>query len=125
MNKLFALLSSIIIAVAFINGMDKTTDMVLENPINEQSTEIATYYTDFTESNSSLYIPRRISHSNISRPITSKRTNNTYRWFIAYTKANKSTVSYSEIQIHKKYSKSRIAIIKPAHRLISFGKLII
>lgn len=125
MRNLLEILTSIIIAVAFINGTDKSTNVVLENPANCQTTETLTIYSDSSESASSLYLPRRTSCYNIQRPITAKRTNSTYKSHIAFTRTGKVISSCLQKSIHKTSLTNHSSNIKPAHRLISFGKLVI
>lgn len=118
---------SIIIAIAFSNGIDKTESFVLEQyPTDDIISQIDASYIEQASSDFSLFIPRQISPTNTLRlQNTAKRTNSSQKNNITHYFSN--SVEYLTLKKFKKenLSISQPLVIKPINRMISIGKLTI
>lgn len=128
MEKLLRYLISILIAVAFIRGIDKPGSVSVEDSVESLASDEIAYYTDFSTSeiNTDLFLPRQASSTNVLRvQSTTKRTSNVHRNNFEFVNSGTQINLSAKHFVQKKSLISHTHFIKPAHRLISFGKLII
>lgn len=127
MTKLLKYLIIFIFAGAFINGIDKADSVIiLNNSIQEMNTEIEAYYSDHSTSDFEIYLPRRVSSTNVFRvQNTPKRSNTTHRHNFEFIKFGKVFSLGISNFIQKKPQIIHFSFTNPIHRLISFGKLVI
>lgn len=126
MKNLLKFLIAIIFTVVFIDGIDKSDSVILTNSVQEITTEVEAFYSDYSSSNLDIYIPRRVSSTNVLQlQNTPKRANTTHRHNFEFMKAGKVISLETSNFIQKKSQIIHSSFTKPVHRLISFGKLII
>ena len=126
MSNLLKYLIPIIIAIAFIDGVDKSDSVVLTDSVQDVSTEVEAFYSDYSSSDLDIYIPRRVSSTNVLRlQNTPKRANTTHRQNFKFMKAGKVVSIETSNFIQKKSQIIHSSFTKPVHRLISIGKLVI
>lgn len=126
MTKFIKYLIVIIFAIAFFGGTNKSDSTIVENSIENLTTEFVTVHIDFSIFDSALHSSRQVSPVNTSTlQNTSQRANNGHRQNYTFIKAGKILNTgvinsiYNNSQTYYSY------LTKPTHRLISFGKLII
>lgn len=126
MTKFIKYLIVIIFAIAFFGGTNKSDSTIVENSIENLTTEFVTVHIDFSIFDSALHSSRQVSPVNTSTlQSTSQRANNGHRQNYTFIKAGKILNTgvinsiYNNSQTYYSY------LTKPTHRLISFGKLII
>lgn len=114
------------IVFAFIGGTDKSNSANCENLVCGLSVEFISDYTDLSIFDSALHNSRQVSPTNIIYSNTPlQRVNNANKHNFTFIKAGKTLNTRI---INSTQNNSQIfysSLIKPAHRLISFGKLII
>lgn len=114
------------IVFAFIGGTDKSNSANCENLVCDLSVEFISDYTDFSIFDYALHNSRQVSPTNIIYSNTPlQRVNNANKHNFTFIKAGK--ILNARI-INSTRNNSQIfysSLIKPALRLISFGKLII
>lgn len=127
MEKLLRYLISILIAVAFISGIDKPESVSVEDSVESLASDEIAYYTDFSASeiNTDLFLPRQASTNVLRVQSTTKRTSNVHRNNFEFVNSGTQINLSAKHFVQKKSLISHIRFIKPALRLISFGKLII
>lgn len=126
MKYLLKYLIFIIIAVAFINSIDKSDSVVLTNSVQDINTEIEAFYSDYSFSDLETNLPRQVSATNVLRvQNTPKRSNTTQRYNFELIKTTKDISLGISNFIKKKPQIIHFSFTNPIHRLISFGKLVI
>ena len=126
MSNLLKYLIPIIIAIAFIDGVDNSDSVVLTDSVQDVSTEVEAFYSDYSSSDLDVYISRRISSTNVLRlQNTPTRANTTHRHNFEFMKAGKVVSIETSNFIQKKSQIIHSSFTKPVHRLISIGKLVI
>ena len=118
------ILSLLFVVIALLGGIDMADDAVLENPTPNLTYEVC-HYSDASETESDLFIPRRTSGTNFIRLHgTEKRMSNAPRnssWFMKDGKFVNLCIGF----IQKESLNIKYSFTKPANRLIVLGKLII
>ncbi len=116
----------IIIAIAIIDGVDKSDSVILTNPIQDITTEVEAFYSDYSSSDFDIYLPRRVSSTNVlSLQNSPKRANSSIRYNFEFIKSGKVISLEISNFIQKKSQIIHSLFTKPVNRLISIGKLII
>lgn len=119
------ILSLLFVVIALLGGIDMADDAVLENPTPNLTYEVC-HYSDASEAESDLFIPRRTSATNVLRPNgTVKRTNNSQKSSSGIVKAGKFFNLCIGSFIQKESLNIKYSFTKPAKRLIGLGKLLI
>lgn len=116
----------IILAIALTIGTNNSKSIVLEESIDNSMSQIDATYIKPTTIDFELFFPRQISSTNILRlQNTTKRINSTQKNNI--THFNSSRIENLRIKnfTNEKSSIIHSSFIKPFHRLICLGKLII
>ena len=116
----------IILAIALTIGTNNSKSIVLEESIDNSMSQIDATYIKPATIDFELFFPRQISSTNILRlQNTAKRINSTQKNNI--TPFNSSRIENLGIKnfINEKSSIIHSSFIKPFHRLICLGKLII
>lgn len=125
-KKLFGLIFSIIVAIILVNGTDMHTHVCQDNSMNEQASGTTDCYIGQTAPEYSLNVPRQIYSTNVQQLQSStKRTSNTHKNNFVFIKTGRATSSGFRKFIDKKNLAGILSLAEPAHRLISFGRLII
>ena len=120
------LFSFLLVVLAFWGGADRSYSMASEGLADDYSSVVASYYSDFSASDSDLYFPPRTYTANAYRLHGSaKRTNFTHKSNCEYIKAGRIISAGEASFIHKESLNIRTSFIEPAQRLIGLGKLII
>ena len=126
MNYLLKYMIPIIIAIAIIDGVDKSDSVILTNPIQDITTEVEAFYSDYSSSDFDIYLPRRVSSTNVlSLQNSPKRANSSIRYNFEFIKSGKVISLEISNFIQKKSQIIHSLFTKPVNRLISIGKLVI
>lgn len=126
MKKLLSFIIPIIIAVAFINGKEEVKSTIINDYTSDLTTENNTYLDDCVVYDFDIYLPRQTSIPNVLRlQNQTKRTNISHNNHFKTIKAGKFDYSYLRHFSKRKSLIVHYSFIKPFHRLISLGKLII
>ena len=126
MTKFIKYLIVIIFAIAFFGGTNKSDSTIVENSIENLTTEFVTAHIDFSIFDSALHSSRQVSPVNTSTlQNTSQRANNGHRQNYTFIKAGKILNTGVINSIYNNSQTLYSYFTKPIHRLISFGKLII
>ena len=124
MKNLFRFLILIIIAVAFFNGNYNSDSLVTETTCDDLTSELNYDYPDFSPLNLDLYI--QIPSTNTLRQSSNtKRLNSSQKHYLKLLKLYKSRDLVTPNFILQKFSIVHATFIKPFHRMISLGKLVI
>lgn len=116
----------IILAIALTIGTNNSKSIVLEESIDNSMSQIDATYIEPATIDFELFFPRQISSTNILRlQNTTKRINSTQKNNL--THFNSSQIENLRIKnfTNEKSSIIHSSFIKPFHRLICLGKLII
>ncbi len=126
MKKLLSFIIPIIIAVAFINGNEEVESTILDDYATDLTTENSTYLDDCFVCDFDIYLPRQIPIPSVLRLQNhTKRTNISHNNHFKTIKAGKFDDSGLRKISQKKFLIVHYSFIKPFHRLISLGKLVI
>ena len=126
MNKLLKYLILFIIAFAIFNNADNTHLVASESLSIEDSSEQYTYDSDSSFPETFLVLQNQNSSANFARVHSnSKRSNSAHKYNFKSIKSGRSENSFIRNSIFNKSIISHYSFIKPIHRLISLGKLII
>ena len=126
MNYLLKYLIPIIIAIAFINGADKSDSVILTERIQDVTTEVNAFFSDYSSSDFDIYLPRRVSSTNVLNfQISPKRANSSLRYNFEFIKSGKVISIEISNFIQKKSKIIHSSFTKPVLRLIRIGKLVI
>ena len=126
MKNFIKYLILIIIAFAFIDGIEKSDSAMAENSIEDLTTEFVTTDTDFSIFNSALHCSRQISSVSVPNLKTaSQRVNNTHKNSFTFVKAGKILNTGIINSLYNNPLTHYSTFTKTTHRLISFGRLII
>ena len=114
-------------AVAFLSGAGKQDCVVSDSsPINTTTSEVVPCFSDYSPSDSDLFIPRRTSTANAVRmQSTAKRTNNVYKNNFEFVKAGRVINVGVGNFIRKESLAFHPLFINLDKRFIRIGKLII
>lgn len=116
----------IIIAVVFINGIEKVESTILDDYTIDSSTENIACFTDYSSTDFELCFPPQSSSANILRhQNTSKQTNTSHNHNLKFIKIGRIVNANIQNFTHSKSLIVHSLFIKPINRLISFGKLVI
>lgn len=122
---LFRFIIPIIIAIAFINGNEKVESTFSMDYTIEPTAKPTAYYSDFSESNFVLCHTPLQSPNLIRGQNTLTRKTYTHNTNFKHLKADKLENIGLKKFIKRKSLFVHSSFIKPFHRLISLGKLII
>ena len=124
MKNLFRFLILIIIAVAFFNGNYNSDSLVTETTCDDLTSELNYDYPDFSPLNLDLYIQIPSTNS-LRQSSNTKRLNSSQKHYLKLLKLYKSRDLVTPNFILQKFSIVHATFIKPFHRMISLGKLVI
>lgn len=124
MKNLFRFLILIIIAVAFFNGNYNSDSLVTETTCDDLTSELNYDYPDFSPLNLNLYIQIPSTNS-LRQSSNTKRLNSSQKNHLKLSKSYKSRDLVTPNFILQKFSIVHTTFIKPFHRMISLGKLVI
>lgn len=124
MKNLFRFLILIIIAVAFFNGNYNSDSLVTETTCDDLTSELNYDYPDFSPLNLDLYIQIHSTNS-LRQSSNTKRLNSSQKHYLKLLKSYKSRDLVTPNFILQKFSIVHATFIKPFHRMISLGKLVI
>lgn len=127
MKKLLRhLIPIILVAITFMGGTDESGSQATKNPAGNAIAGTASYASDSWVSDVYLYLTQQTPGANMFRvPGTSQRTKTAHKNPFEFIKAGKIIQTGICNFIHKESLTVHSSFIKPAHRLISLGKLII
>ena len=123
-KNLFRFLILIIIAVAFFNGNYNSDSLVTETTCDDLTSELNYDYPDFSPLNLDLYIQIPSTNS-LRQSSNTKRLNSSQKHYLKLLKLYKSRDLVTPNFILQKFSIVHATFIKPFHRMISLGKLVI
>lgn len=116
----------VIIAIVFINGIEKVESTILDDYTVDSSTENIPCFTDHSSTDFELCFPPQTSSANILRhQNTSKQTNSSHNHNLKFIKIGRIVNANTQNFTHSKSLIVHSLFIKPINRLISFGKLVI
>lgn len=125
-KNLLRFIVPIIIAFAFICGIERVESAVLEDCTTDLIIENTTYLSDYSSPDFELSFPLQSSSTNILRnQNTSKQTNTSHNYNLKYLRTGNIISESIQNFIQKKSLIYHSSFIKPINRLISFGKLVI
>lgn len=124
MKNLFRFLILIIIAVAFFNGNYNSDSLVTETTCDDLTSELNYDYPDFSPLNLDLYIQIPSTNS-LRQSSNTKRLNSSQKHYLKLLKLYKSRDLVTPNLFLQKSSIVHSTFIKPFHRMISLGKLVI
>lgn len=125
-KKLLSFIIPIIIAIAFINGIEQVESTIIDDYTVDLTTENNAYLDDCSVYDFDLYIPRQTSTTSVLRLQNhTKRTNISPNNHFKTIKAGKIEITGSKYISQQKSSIVHSSFTKPFHRLISLGKLVI
>lgn len=121
------LIPILLIAFAFVSGMDKSDSIVSGNQTNALNAKMEVQYLDSSTYHLDLQLPYQTSSANAFRSQnTSKRTGSTtYRNSFEFVRAGKIIYTGNRYLISNTTLKFKRLLVKTVYRLISLGKLII
>ncbi len=126
MKKLLSFIIPIIIAVTFINGKEEVKSTNLDDYATDLTTKNCTYLDDCFVYDLDIYLPRQTSTPSVLRlQNQTKRTNISHNNHFKTIKAGKFDDSYLRKIYQQKSHIVHFSFIKPFHKLISLGKLIV
>ena len=126
MKKLLSFIIPIIIAVTFINGKEEVKSTNLDDYATDLTTKNCTYLDDCFVYDLDIYLPRQTSTPSVLRlQNQTKRTNISHNNHFKTIKAGKFDDSCLRKIYQQKSHIVHFSFIKPFHKLISLGKLVI
>lgn len=120
-------LITIILAALAFAGCSKDSDLkTKENPMDNTPTELVSTYLSLSCLDSDIYFQRQISSTTALRvQNATKRTSNANKNNLEFVKVGKIINTNILNLIHKKSLHQNISFIRPFHRMICLGKLVI
>lgn len=120
------LIAIIFIAIAFVSCSKESDLETKENPISSATTELVSEYLSSSCSDSDIYFQRQVYSTTAFRvQSTEKRTSNANKNNLEFVKVGKIINTNILNLIHKESLYQHISFIKPFHRMICLGKLVI
>lgn len=117
---------SIIIAIAFFNGSEKTESVILtEEHGNSISEGLASYTNISVEDFNLLFTFRTSTNYTYTAQSSSNRTTNSLKNNLRFIKSGNFSDCHNPNFTPKYFTSIHFLFIKPIHRLISLGKLLI
>lgn len=117
---------SIIIAIAFFNGSEKTESVILTDEHGDSISEGLASYTNISvEDFNLLFTFRTSTNYTYTAQSSSNRTTNSLKNNLRFIKSSNFSDYHNPNFTPKYFTSIHFLFIKPIHRLISLGKLLI